>query len=131
MTDLGISLDEALRHYERRGLVFESFGLMDAPAYTAVKDGLRIVLQSKLAEDMLTYAGMAFPSDDIPENEMAELAELIAPEWDPVGGFVPTETNILRAEHHGICIRFVRVGMVKRCLFRFNRARLGDRINRR
>ena len=56
------------------------------------------------------------PSNNIPESEMNELAELIAPTWDSAG-FVPDETDSLRAEHRGICIRYIRVEEIKRCLF--------------
>ena len=114
MTDLGISLEAVRTHYERRGLEFQPFDLLDVPAITAVRDSLRIVLQG---EQGLTYAGISCPTDNIPEDEMAELAELIIPEWDPVGGFVPTDTHTLRSEQHGVSISFVRVDKIKRCLF--------------
>ena len=58
MTDLGISLEAVRTHYERRGLTFESFELLDVPAYTVVREGLRIILEG---HDALIYAAISFP----------------------------------------------------------------------
>lgn len=110
MNDLGVTLAEVRDHYKRRGLVFELFELLDLPAYSAVLEGLRIVLEG---ENGLTYAAMS--SENIPD-EMNELAELIAVDWDSAG-FVPDETVSLHAEHRRICIRYIRVEEIERCLF--------------
>ena len=73
----------------------------------------RIVLEG---HDALMYAAISFPANDVPETELNELAELIAPDWDSAG-FVPDETESLSVKYDGIHIRFIRVEKVKRCLF--------------
>ena len=111
---MNITLDEVRRHYERRGLEFQPFDLLDTPAITAVQDGIRFVLEGT---EYLACAAMTFPTDDVPEDELNELAELIVPGWDPVGGFVPEDTHILSVKRDGVHIRFIRVKKINRCLF--------------
>lgn len=111
---LSISLDRVRNHYERKGFEFKPFCMLDIPAWTAKRGSLRIVLEGA---DRLTYAAMSCLLDDIQGAAMNELAELIVPDWDPVGGFVPEETARMSIKHNGSHIGFIRVPQVGRCLF--------------